>query len=481
QKTKKGKSLGETLSELSQPKPTSFDPEDMDMSGGFPSIGGEDHDEAFDDDSADVAEAREHYVKVGKSKLRANQEILMDDPKYIGKKSTRSSIFGEEDRNEDSEEEVSEGEEEISEEEEEEESNDNQEESGSQDESEEDDLEKELREMEDQDRNQRRSLTVASESDAEKGRHIRNQITLWDAFLNARIRLQNPVALANRFPRAKTFQTLKEDKVILPQVQEAQKAVRGLLEALFTLRTVSFTTIIFLIPSYPSFTHPFDMPIFSPQSSLHPPLNTRLTVPTHPPLPSFSSFRADAIDRWSASTQLATGAPLNKKFKAINQDIRSQMDMILADKDRLIRRTQLKRTAVPVIGIEDQPTPQGDGQYDEEVFDDGDFYAQLLRELIEAKTAGHSTASSVEDPAAVGMRLAALKLQSKKNKKQVDRRASKGRKLRYEIHEKLVNFMVPIPTNTWRPEMVDELIGGLFGARQEDTSQSSGKEVEVEE
>lgn len=87
----------------------------------------------------------------------------------------------------------------------------------------------------------------------------------------------------------------------------------------------------------------------------------------------------------------------------------------------------------------------------------------------------------MEDPATVAMRLAALKLQSKKNKKQVDRRASKGRKLRYEVHEKLVNFMVPIPTATWRPEMVDELIGGLFGARKDDADDTIPKENEIEE
>lgn len=69
--------------------------------------------------------------------------------------------------------------------------------------------------------------------------HVRNQITLWDSFLNARIRLQNPINLANRFPRGDTFQVLSETEELAPQVQEAQRAVRGLLEALFALRTVS--------------------------------------------------------------------------------------------------------------------------------------------------------------------------------------------------------------------------------------------------
>lgn len=41
--------------------------------------------------------------------------------------------------------------------------------------------------------------------------------------------------------------------------------------------------------------------------------------------------------------------------------------------------------------------------------------------------------------------LAALK-SYKKSKSKVDRKASKGRKIKYVAHEKLKNFMFPIPT-----------------------------------
>lgn len=70
----------------------------------------------------------------------------------------------------------------------------------------------------------------------------------------------------------------------------------------------------------------------------------------------------------------------------------------------------------------------------------------------------------------------------RKVKKLVDTRASKGRKLRYffaslstnftsnefnryEVHEKLQNFMVPIPTtgDGWHEEKIDELFASLLG------------------
>ena len=48
----------------------------------------------------------------------------------------------------------------------------------------------------------------------------------------------------------------------------------------------------------------------------------------------------------------------------------------------------------------------------------------------------------------------------------VDTKASKGRKLRYEVHEKLQNFMVPIPlaaNGGWHEEKIDELFSSIMG------------------
>ena len=52
-------------------------------------------------------------------------------------------------------------------------------------------------------------------------------------------------------------------------------------------------------------------------------------------------------------------------------------------------------------------------------------------------------------------------LQGKKKRKQVDRRASKGRKLRYHIQDKLVNFMAPVEPAGH--EIAAQLFGSLFG------------------
>jgi len=52
----------------------------------------------------------------------------------------------------------------------------------------------------------------------------------------------------------------------------------------------------------------------------------------------------------------------------------------------------------------------------------------------------------------------------KKRRKQVDRRASKGRKLRYHVHAKLVNFVAPRPPAA-EPAFATQLFANLFGRR----------------
>ena len=83
---------------------------------------------------------------------------------------------------------------------------------------------------------------------------------------------------------------------------------------------------------------------------------------------------------------------------------------------------------------------------DPDTYDDGEFYGQLLREFVESAGCG---AAARRVPGA------------KKARKVVDRRASKGRKLRYDVHEKLVAFLAP--DDVGEPPLARQLVGRLFG------------------
>ena len=121
---------------------------------------------------------------------------------------------------------------------------------------------------------------------------------------------------------------------------------------------------------------------------------------------------------------------------------------LLIDKDRLIKRTQLKRSVFKICGKADESIQSAEDMnnrhvkdYDEEIFDDQDFYNQLMRELIDRK------ANDILDPVELSRKSIELQKLRTKNKKKVDTKASKGRKIKFDVHKKMVNFMAPIYRN----------------------------------
>lgn len=50
-------------------------------------------------------------------------------------------------------------------------------------------------------------------------------------------------------------------------------------------------------------------------------------------------------------------------------------------------------------------------------------------------------------------------------KRKVDTRSTKGRKIRYTVHTKLINFMASIDQSTYSDEAKDNLFNSLFGKK----------------
>ena len=176
----------------------------------------------------------------------------------------------------------------------------------------------------------------------------------------------------------------------------------------------------------------------------------------------------------------------------MNQNAMAQIDHALSatgERERLVRRTKVRRgEGKPVGGLagaeaernialtplveagEKETTDRGtksggNKEVDDECFDDSDFYQQLLRDVVESRMLdlGESPPSAVshidcdprdslkinhrswaDDATMTQLRHATALARGKKVKKVVDTRASKGRKIRYHVHEKVQNFMIPI-------------------------------------
>jgi protein AATF/BFR2 len=97
-------------------------------------------------------------------------------------------------------------------------------------------------------------------------------------------------------------------------------------------------------------------------------------------------------------------------------------EALRSDWPALLSRTRLRSKGPRVTGEHDSNEVGDDGPGENvEVFDDTDFYQQLLRDVIDAKGGG---AGQVDWMASQRKR---------RSKKNVDTKASKGRKLRYVI------------------------------------------------
>jgi len=183
---------------------------------------------------------------------------------------------------------------------------------------------------------------------------------------------------------------------------------------------------------------------------------------------AFGKYRDEQITKWYERTRLSTGKAFNKSsFSSFDRSALLQIKQVLSDKERLLKRTRLKRTPYRILGRREEEENETNGaasadthlkDYDSNIFDDGDFYHELLKELIERKSNVDS-----DDPVAVGRQMLQLQKLRTKIKKKVDTRASKGRKVRYNVHNKLVNFTVPQQVQGISDQARNDLFSSLFG------------------
>nr|XP_021144405.1 protein AATF isoform X2 [Columba livia] len=331
--------------------------------------------------------------------------------------------------------------------------------------------------------------------EVEKGKSVKNQLALWDLLLEGRIKMQKALHTANRLPQPDTYPLFRKEGG-----QEFDNAVESCFKALEALLKVLVELQDELLYQYPGTRHLVDGKQSKPESDDEIPSSSdeeqvdkaqekrrrppkrKLKMEDYPDFlakryADFRTYRNSVLQKWHEKTKLASGKT-GKGFGAFERSILTQIDHILMDKERLLRRTQTKRSVYTVLGKKEQEShpvpeslpensevlPPSDSNrhlkdIDEEIFDDDDFYHQLLREFIERKT----TSLDPNDQVAMGRQWLAIQKLRSKIKKKVDRKASKGRRIRYHVHSKLVSFMAPIDHCTMNDDARTELYRSLFG------------------
>ncbi|XP_026200992.1 protein AATF [Anabas testudineus] len=327
------------------------------------------------------------------------------------------------------------------------------------------------------------------DEEVEKGKAVKNQLALWDQLLEGRIKIQKALMTANQLPQPPTFPEFKRSGGVefagaLKNAHKALKALqRSLLELHDQLLYQNADTRPIALGEKGAQSDDEEMGSndeLSAQGSGAP--KRKLEMAEYPDFMAkrFAAFQPHCnatLQKWHDKTRLTMGKS-SKGFGAFDRNILTQVEQVLMDKERLVRRTQTRRSEYRVLGKKETSalselfTNEGEEaeqqqlkanshlkDLDEDIFDDDDFYHQLLRELIERKT----SATDPNDQVAMGRQWLAIQKLRSKIKKKVDTKASKGRKVRFQIHSKLVNFMAPIDHSSMSDEARSELYRGLFG------------------
>lgn len=315
----------------------------------------------------------------------------------------------------------------------------------------------------------------------EKGKAVKCQLSLWDCFLECRIKLQKLLLIANKLPQPDTFNSFCEEgnSEYNNFTKQGDTSIKKLLDLLIDVQTEllqrnSETRCVLDDQLHQKIKTSDDEISESSEEEdeddkiFQPAVKRKLTIEEYPEFlnkrhKNFISFRNSTIQKWNEKTKVASNKLNKNSFTAFEQSTLKQIEQILSDKARLISRTQLKRSSYRILGKEKQNKEMAvsqsgeekvssedqhlkDYEYDVEIFDDDDFYHHLLREIIERKTI------DINDPIALSRQWLEIQKLRSKMKKKVDTKASKGRKIRFGVHPKMVNFMAPVDNCTMSDE-----------------------------
>lgn len=283
------------------------------------------------------------------------------------------------------------------------------------------------------------SISKAATVDAEKGIAVKQQRKTFDLLLNVRIRLQKALMATNSIAASDD----KQDTTSQPY-QAAEEAAIKLFNSLSDMRQR-------LNKAEGVKSGSKRKRAFECRTS-----NSVMWESIQASELSIMPSRQANLEKWSVKVKGAA-APETRKLNSTSQlTIVQVLEDQLVDSERLLKRTRTPRSCAPLQA-------KAKLSEDASIYDDADFYQLLLKELVDQRMVDSASAPALQGNGRPIAQWAAVK--EAKTKKNIDTKASKGRKMKFTIHEKLQNFMAPQDRNSWEQDAVDRFFGTLLGQR----------------
>jgi protein AATF/BFR2 len=282
------------------------------------------------------------------------------------------------------------------------------------------------------------SLAQTTKAEAEKGRAVKKQKAAFDSLLNTRIKLQKSLVSVNTIDGLPDDELLTQRSEAKDAIESAELAAFRLWSSMNEMREELRAVRTSEKRKRSAFTEA------TPTIDLWDHMQTQEQ--------DASPHRSATLERWSAKAKSSTTrAEKGVMDRAANEPtIIDALQESLSSRERLLKRAHTPRSCAP-LQLSNNITS------DTKIYDDADFYGLLLKELLEQKSADSVATANID--------LSSNLRREAKTKKNVDTKASKGRKLRYTVHEKLQNFMAPEDRTQWQPEAIDRFFGSLLGQK----------------
>lgn len=290
------------------------------------------------------------------------------------------------------------------------------------------------------------SISQAAKADAAKGSAVKRQRVAFDALLNTRIKLQKGLTAANGLQSTDD----NEKDVDGESINAAEAAALALWNTLEELRHALANAQTTSSKKRKRIAEPT---ADTPSSEIWNHMRDFEST-------SFSHRRA-VLDKWSRKARGSKASLANTRDKLLNtgndqQSITAVLDAHVATE---IESDRSKRT-------QKETGQQENGTPDVAIYDDTVFYHALLRDLVEQRMAaahgGIADNLHLQLPAQLSIN-PVTGMRKDKVKRAVDTKASKGRKMRYTVHEKLQDFMVPEDRGSWGDKARTEFFASLLG------------------
>ncbi|RGP77512.1 hypothetical protein FLONG3_4431 [Fusarium longipes] len=329
--------------------------------------------------------------------------------------------------------------------------NDDEEGSGEDEEDDEDDSESDEEDSKAKAQNAKPMMAALStRPDVDKGLAIRQQRKAYDGLLNIRIRLQKALIAAN------TFETLDANPE--PESEPYEAAEEAAIKLLNTISSLQNN----FAPSHAGEKRKRELEVSMTTSEIW----EQMQAEEERAIKS----REDRLEKWSRKVQ-SVNVTASKGLEGRNKTLISVLKEQLIDPDnRLVKRSRVPRSCAPAQAAKGASESSG-------IYDDADFYQLLLKELVDQRTVEGSSGAGAGDAVPTVVLTAAKDV---KNRKNVDRKASKGRKMRFTVHEKMQNFMAPEDRRAWEQGAIDRFFGTLFGRKMQLNEDESDDDMDVD-